>query len=71
SFFACFTLYVLGFLSAEVEGAIGDFLYFLSSSGHFDNISRGVVDSRDVIYYVTVAAFGISAATLTLSARRW
>jgi len=71
SFFLCFVLYVMGPISADVPGWFGDFLWFLSTSGHFENIARGVIDSRDLLYYFSVAMLGCSVATVTLSARRW
>ena len=33
--------------------------------------SRGVIDSRDVVYYLSVAYFFLLLATKTLEARRW
>lgn len=71
TFFLCFGLNILGMLAREVNGVASEVLWFLSTSGHFENISRGVIDLRDVLYYVSVAGFGIGAATVALSARRW
>jgi gliding-associated putative ABC transporter substrate-binding component GldG len=36
---------------------VGGFLYNLSLSTHFQSISRGVIDSRDVLYYASFIAF--------------
>jgi ABC-2 type transport system permease protein len=71
SFFLCFLLHMLGPISNDVSGPLGELLWFLSTSGHFENIARGVVDLRDLLYYVSVAVVGLSVATVTLSARRW
>lgn len=71
SFFICFVLYIIGILAAEVGGTGAKVLSFLSTSGHFDNIARGVIDLRDVLYYLSVSAVGLVVATVTLSARRW
>lgn len=71
SFFFCFLLYILGPLSHDVSGWFGEFLWFMSTSGHFENIARGVVDIRDLLYYVSVALFGCTVAAVSLSARRW
>lgn len=71
SFFLCFLLYVMGPLSAEIGGTLGEVLRFLSTSGHFESIARGVIDTRDFLYYISVAAFGCMAATVSLAARRW
>ena len=71
SFFLCFLLYVLGPMSEQVTGWLGDLLSWLSTDGHFKNIARGVLDVRDFLYYVSVAAVGLTIATVTLSSRRW
>ena len=44
---------------------------FLSIDSHFENISRGVIDSRDVIYYLSVIGVSLLVATLSLESRRW
>jgi ABC-2 type transport system permease protein len=71
TFFLCFLLYILGSLASQASGRLADVLWFLSTSGHFENIARGVLDLRDVLYYLSVAAIGLAVATITLSARRW
>jgi ABC-2 type transport system permease protein len=38
---------------------------------HFENISRGVIDTRDVIYYASIITVSLLVATLSLESRRW
>jgi ABC-2 type transport system permease protein len=38
---------------------------------HFDSIGRGVIDTRDVVYYLSVIAFFLYLNRLTLRERRW
>ena len=44
---------------------------FMSIEAHFENIGRGVIDSRDVIYYLSVIGICLLTATLSLESRRW
>ena len=44
---------------------------FLSIDSHFENIGRGVIDTRDVIYYLSVMGVCLLLATLSLESRRW
>ncbi len=44
---------------------------FLSIDSHFENISRGVIDTRDVIYYLSVIGVSLLIATLSLESRQW
>jgi hypothetical protein len=34
-------------------------------------ISRGVIDSRDVIYYLSIIAVSLVVATVSLESRKW
>ncbi len=40
-------------------------------SEHYNSISRGVVDSRDVLYFIGICAFFIAATNLVLNKRKW
>lgn len=46
--------FVFGFLSMASNGFISETLYYLSLGAHFESISRGVVDSKDIIYFVSI-----------------
>jgi ABC-2 type transport system permease protein len=46
-------------------------LEFLSVDHHFNSIARGVVDSRDLIYFVSVTGFSLLLATFSLERRKW
>ena len=47
------------------------FLLNLGINEHYKSISRGVVDSRDVIYYVAVIVFFIVLTKVRLESRKW
>ncbi|HSC37952.1 MAG TPA: ABC transporter permease subunit, partial [Chitinophagaceae bacterium] len=60
SAFACFILYTgFGAISRipAFSGGIDYYLEILGIDFHYRSISRGVVDSRDVIYFLSVIAF--------------
>ncbi len=44
---------------------------YLSIEYHFQNISRGVLDSRDLIYYLSLVVLTLMLAARSLAARRW
>ena len=46
-------------------------LEFLSVDHHFASIARGVVDSRDLLYFFSVMAFSLLLATVSLERRKW
>lgn len=71
SFAITFTLYLLGRISQFAPEALQPILSFLSIDGHFENITRGVIDSRDVIYYLSVIGVCLLLATTALESRKW
>lgn len=71
--FACFLSYS-GFSSAAplpVFSSIQFLLDYLSIDTHYASISRGVVDSRDVIYFITFNAVFIFSTKLVIEKRKW
>jgi ABC-2 type transport system permease protein len=51
--------------------AIAPLLRNLGLGAHFESMGRGVIDSRDVIYYLSVIAFFLYLNRLSLKQRRW
>jgi ABC-2 type transport system permease protein len=71
AFSLCFFLYLIDQLIAQPTGTTAQIIEYLSTSYHFDNIARGVVDSRDVIYYVSLIGVCLVVAQSSIAARRW
>jgi len=71
SFAISFVLYLFGRLTQFVPESLQPLVSFLSIDGHFENISRGVIDSRDVIYYLSVMGVCLLVATTALESRKW
>jgi len=46
------------------------YLEYLSVDYHYNNILRGVIDSRDVIYYLSLTVFALTLASQTLASRK-
>ncbi len=70
--FAIFlVLWAVDGLAGSVGGAVGNVLNYLALFPHFDGLSKGVLDSRDVIYFLSLTAAGLFTTTLFLEARRW
>jgi len=66
-----FALFLFGPIVQFVPKALQPLISFLAMSTHFENISRGVIDTRDVVYYLSVIGVSLLAATLSLESRRW
>lgn len=56
--------------SALFSGSIQFFLSYLGLSFHYNSIGKGIVDSRDVIYFVSVSVFFLLLTLLSLNTIR-
>ena len=68
-FIICAVLYFVYWLQFLVPQDMVGFIEYLSVSYHLDNIARGVIDSRDVLYYLTLTSAGLFMATRSLSSQ--
>ena len=74
SLFACYILYSGFETLSKIPSFTGGIDYYLSMAGmafHYTSISRGLVDSRDVIYFLSVVILFVSLTRLSLSRRTW
>ena len=58
-------------ISAGLKGTVGSVIEFLSARAHFDSLSRGVVDSRDLLYFFSIILGGLVLSTAMISRRNW
>lgn len=71
SFLIVFILFMLDKILLYVPNTIASTLEYLSIDYHFSNIARGVIDTRDVLYYLSAVGFTLLLATAALQKRRW
>ncbi len=69
--FAILLLLWLIYWLTYVTSSMGGFLRFISFFGHFDNLSKGVVDTADLAYYVSFTLVGLFLTYAVLEVRRW
>ena len=71
--FLCSALYLLG--SDTLTGLFGnrmsEILRLLGSGSRFESITRGVIDLRDLIYYVSLVGVFLSLNVYSLERLRW
>ena len=72
--FLCFFLYVAFDYVAKFGVFIGKNDYLVENLGlsaHYNAMGKGVVDSRDVVYFLSVIALFIAFTKTALSSRKW
>jgi ABC-2 type transport system permease protein len=71
--FLCFFFY-LGFDSISnlaLFGKVDALIIQLGIQEHYISMSRGVIDTRDVVYFLSLAAFFILLTKTVLESRKW
>lgn len=68
-FLGIFFHLIFGFLAANMSGIPGTIFSYLSLSSHYDAITRGVIDTKDLIYFLSIIFTGIISAEAILVKR--
>jgi ABC-2 type transport system permease protein len=63
--------WILGWSADYAGGTAGRLLQFLSLLEHNDSFSKGVLDTKDVLYYVNFTVLALFLTLRSLEARRW
>ena len=61
--------FLFDILSNSNSGLIAEVFETLSLSNHFDSISRGVIDTKDLIYFLSITFFALILAQFMISKR--
>jgi len=64
-------LFVLSWATAFESSMVAQVLSYLSIVSHFDSFSRGVLDSKDFIFYLSMIFFGLFLTARSLESMRW
>jgi ABC-2 type transport system permease protein len=60
----CFVLTLIDKMLFFLPRSLLGFFEYLGADFHFENISKGIIDSRDVLYFLSVSFIGLYAAHL-------
>lgn len=62
--------YVTGFFLERVPAGLLPLVQYLSFDYHFNNLARGVIDTRNLVFWASVAAMALHVAVFSLERRR-
>jgi ABC-2 type transport system permease protein len=71
TFGVCILLWVLEWVSGYESATWATVLAYLSVITHFDSFARGVIDSKDVIFYLTGIFLGLFITARSMESLRW
>ena len=64
-------LYAIGWMASIIPGAAGDAVEFLSFQTRYQSFARGLIDTRAVIYFLSIATVCILVSFRSLESRKW
>jgi ABC-2 type transport system permease protein len=70
-FSVCLLLWVLDWLSSFQDSVGAKVIAYLSVLQHFDSFSKGVLDSKDILYYLSAIFIGLFLTARSLESLRW
>ncbi len=64
-------LFYIDTISTLVQGTAATIVEQMSMRAHFDDFTRGVIDVRGVVYYISVTGLFLFLTVRSLESRRW
>ncbi|HTW82130.1 MAG TPA: ABC transporter permease [Terracidiphilus sp.] len=71
TFAVCLLLWVMEWTTNFESGNWADVLGYISVITHFDSFAKGVIESKDVVFYLTGIFVGLFATARSLESLRW
>ena len=64
-------LWFIGQAKTAASPLVGSVLGYISVSDHFEGLSKGLLDSRDIVFFVAFSAFFLFLTLRQMSSYRW
>jgi ABC-2 type transport system permease protein len=71
TFFVSLLLWLLSWSTAFDSTWISSLLNYMSIVTHFENFGKGVIDSKDVVFYLSMMFFSLFLTSRSLESLRW
>lgn len=62
--------FLFNIISSGMSGWLGELISHLSVTRHFESISRGVIDSKDIVFFVSLTVLGLLFSEVVISKRK-
>lgn len=71
TFGALLLFWILNWASQSAGGIWQSVINYLSFFQHFDDMTKGILDTTDLVYYISFAFFGLFLTHSIIQSRRW
>ena len=69
--FALLVLYTIGWLGETVQGTLGSVVKYVSITDHFQELLKGLIDTKDLVYFATVLVVSLFLTLRSVESVRW
>ena len=71
TFAVCLLLWVLDWVSSYETAAWAQVLSYLSVVTHFETFAKGVLEAKDIVFYLSMIFFGLFLTARSMESLRW
>ena len=71
TFFVCLLLWLLSWFTAFDTSASAQVVNYLSIVTHFENFSKGILELKDVVFYLSMIFFSLFLTSRAMESLRW
>jgi ABC-2 type transport system permease protein len=71
SFIVFLMLWIVGWFADGAGPIMGAITRYMSITEHFDDFSKGIIDTKHVIYYLSLITFGLFLTAKSVDTERW
>ncbi len=71
TFSICLLLWVLSWVSSYNEAGWAQVIAYCSILTHFEPFSKGIIDTKDVVFYLSAIFLGLFLTTRSIESMRW
>ena len=71
TFIVFLLLWIVGWFADTAGPTAGGILQYLSITEHLDDFSKGIIDTKHVIYYLSLITFGLFLTAKSVDSDRW
>lgn len=69
--FGLLMLYTIGWLGETVQGNAGKLIQYLSVTDHFQELLKGIIDTKDLVYFATILVVTLFLTQRSVESVRW
>ena len=69
--FTLLMLYTIGWLGETVQGPWGELVKYVSITDHFQELLKGLIDTKDLVYFATVLVVSLFLTQRSVESVRW